>query len=67
MKKNYEIEDVIELLKPHKTNEERESYLFTEEQGAEILAQCPEIVGILWDNNYYVDYDSHSETIFVVR
>lgn len=67
MKKNYEIEDVIGLLNPYKTDEERESYLFTEEQGEKILVQCPEIVGILWDNNYYVDYDSHSETIFVVR
>ena len=67
MKKNYEIEDVIELLKPYRTDEENESYLFTEEQGEKILAQCPEIVGILWNNNYYVDYDSRSETIFIVR
>ena len=67
MEKNYEIEDVIELLKPYRTDEERESYLFTEEQGSEILAQCPETADILWGNGYLVDFDSRDNTIFICR
>lgn len=67
MEKNFGIEDVIELLKPYRTDEENESYLFTEEQGSEILAQCPETTDILWENGYFVDFDSHDNTIFVCR
>lgn len=67
MKKNYEIKDVIEMLKPYKTNEERESYLFTEEQGSEILAQCPETADILRENGWGIDFDSRDNTIYVFR
>lgn len=65
MKKNYGIEDVIELLKPYRTDEERESYLFTAEQGDEILAQCPETADILRANGWGIDFDSRDNTLYV--
>lgn len=65
MKKNYGIGDVIELLKPYRTNEERESYLFTEEQGSEILVQCPETADILRENGWGIDFDSRDNTLYV--
>lgn len=68
MKKNYGIEDVIELLKPHKTEPTKfggDAYLFTEEQGSEILAQCPETADILRENGWGIDFDSRDNTIYI--
>lgn len=68
MKKNYGIGDLIELMKPYKTeccNDGSEAYLFTEEQWEKIAAQFPKIAYLLRDNGYYADYEPRDKTILV--